>query len=193
MFLRAPWVRLYSRLAQVRPIYRYGISALLLFLFIAVWRTSILGTLENKRMHYQTEVENLKNHLILLEGITHNNSLLNTAITNLKGTLSALPTTHQQTLGSNIDFVFNQAAQSGVAIAMCLPQDESDQGWCNEHTIFFDFDGTFDGIKNFFDQMAKQKRMIRCSRLYITKADSGLLKVACILNFYTAKPKMEGP
>ena len=192
MFFRAPWVRLYSVLAKVRPIYRYGASALFLLLFIAIWRTTILATLESKRVHYKAEVENLKNHVLLLEGIKSNNTFLNNAIENLKKSLTALPASYQQSLGSNIDFVFNQAAQSGVAIGMCLPQDESDQGWCYEHKIFFDFDGTFNGIKNFFDEIAKQKRMIRCTRLYITKNDDDQLKVACILNFYTAKPEMEG-
>ena len=187
---RATWMRIYAVLGKVRPMYRYGVSALLLLFLLGAWRTVILGAMSEKLSHYQTEVANLEKHIELLEDIKRNNSLLNRAIGDLKGSLAIQPAGHQHSLGSNIDFVFKQAAQSGVMIGMCLPQEESDQGWCLEHKIFFDFDGTFDGIKRFFDEIAKQKRMIRCSRLYITKQDTGHLKAACILNFYTSKPKL---
>lgn len=186
MFFRTPWVRLYSGLSRIQTIYRYSISGVVLLLLFSFWRITILTALEQTYKSYQSEVDDLKNHKKLLENIKVNNGFLNTAILNLKERLKILPT-QKQSLGNNIDFIFNQAAQSGLMIDMCLPQDELDLGWCYEHTFFFDINGPFENIKHFFDQISQQKRMIRCSRLYITKLDAHQLKIACILNFYVPK------
>jgi Tfp pilus assembly protein PilO len=187
MLGRGRWVPFFSALAKVRPLYRYGISVLLMVLTLCIWRVTILTALSTQYHHHESEINNLEKHIRLLKHIQQNNKILSEAIKHLKNTILTLPINLQQTLGSNIDFIFNQAAQSGLYIGTCLPQDEYDQGWCQEYTIFFDLNGSFENIKNFFDQIVHQNRMIRCSRLFITRNSSNSLNVACILNFYAPK------
>ncbi|MEX0672065.1 MAG: type 4a pilus biogenesis protein PilO [Candidatus Babeliales bacterium] len=192
MLRRSSRARLYTFFARLGPMYRYGASGALLVLFLIIWRSTILVALEYQLTHYRSEVDSLKKHCDLLEEITANNARLSRAIQNLKTSCKSCSVAQRHSLGNSIDFVFNQAAQSGIMIGMCLPQEEKDHEWCTEQTFFFDFDGTFEAITNFFNAIAQQKRMIRCSRVHITKLSDGLLKVGCILNFYSMKPSTEG-
>ena len=190
MLFRTGRLKLYNFFARMRPAYRYAIGFLFFLTLFVVWRMTMFAAINTKLTSYKTHVSSLDQHAKLLATIKKNNKHLKRAIESLEDALNNIPSNSKtDSLGSNIDFVFNQAAQSGVTIGICLPQAELDEGWCQENKIFFELDGSFSQVQHFFDAIACQKRMIRCSRIHIVKLSNGLVRVSSIFNFYTMCPK----
>ncbi len=177
--------KLYAICAHTRAQYRYAASIAVVFGIAAIWYITVFSAFVDTHTAYRLEIADLHKHRALLEQIERNNGLLKKAIASIGEHMRALPHADSQELGENIDFVFHQAAHHGLHVGMCLPHEEQEHEWCTESKIFFDFQGTFDGVKKFFDAIAQHRRMIRCSRLYIEKIGDGMVRILCVMDFYT--------
>ena len=175
----------YNRAVQMRPVYRYMITACILIVLLGGWRFGLYAHIEQQITNDRAAIAQMNKQLIQLahaekmcEGLSGQIPQLEQKIA-LYSNKCCLPGFCQM----QVDTVIDEANKAGLHLTSYDKEQETTRDYCNCSDVQFGFTGSMDNLVRFFSALRQSQAMIECNAFSCQRGQDNNYASSCKLSF----------
>lgn len=166
---------LFYRFIHVKPLYRYGITLVCLFVLTVVWLFAIYTFLDSRIVQAQAALKVLGDQEQLLVQSSKDLVQLNAQIAANFARLQELKKTNKgMTLQSAMIALINKAGMCGLNMQSCNAIDHKHEQWYTKNSVQLDVSGSLDQLFKYIQLISTDQHLmalVHCTLTHLNDAD----------------------
>lgn len=172
---------LYSRIVDLKSVYRYLLTGFVLLVLGGIWFLVGYGLLNEQITYARAEIKRLHEQERIMKQSTIDIHTITQSIANMQTKLTSLSDKRlfNEIFQAAILTIINQAGVCGLAMKACTAEQQKDHDWYIKNTVAIDVSGTFEQLLKFVQSLSASDFLCAMHQAAISHVANTIFNVRC--------------